>query len=182
MSRRRSRLVRGAAWVSAWDRRFGLRLRIIPTSRVFGPLRALGVAGSVAPPVLLVLLLARLFRGGYRRDTTLLATVLLGTTGTAVLLRGLIRRERPTHWRSPIPGSAHSFPSGHAASSLALAIILAQLVPRGRSRWLAGGLGGGFVLGSGYARVALGLHHPSDVAGGWGVALLWVGMAVLGRR
>jgi membrane-associated phospholipid phosphatase len=65
-----------------------------------------------------------------------------------------------------------SYPSGHAANSMALAMAAALLWPKARP-WI-------FLLPLvvGYSRLYLGKHYPSDVLAGWVVgafaaALLW---------
>lgn len=62
--------------------------------------------------------------------------------------------------------SCRSFPSGHAAVAVALALGLAVTYPRGR--WLFWSLG----CGAGLQRVVYGDHFPSDVLAG--AAIGWV--------
>jgi undecaprenyl-diphosphatase len=78
-----------------------------------------------------------------------------------------------------------SFPSGHAASSLSVALPLAEVLPYP----FAGGLVVVAVLVGG-SRCYLGVHYPSDVAAGWalaGIAFLaaspvlgWLGLLAAG--
>lgn len=71
------------------------------------------------------------------------------------------------HVSSGRPGS--SYPSAHAANSMAAALGLIVLPPltlgrrASRARWLALLL----PLAVGWSRVHLGKHYPSDVAAGW---------------
>lgn len=73
-----------------------------------------------------------------------------------------------------------AFPSGHATSSMTV-VLAAGLVlawPSKRPwRWLAGAAV--FGVGVGVSRVAFGLHEPSDVAGGWLLALATVAVVRL---
>lgn len=68
-----------------------------------------------------------------------------------------------------------SFPSGHSAASLAVAVPLALAL---------GGLAGWGILALalvvGFSRCYLGVHYPGDVLAGWLLALLgvWAGVAV----
>ena len=63
----------------------------------------------------------------------------------------------------------HSFPSGHTATAVGLAVALSALYPRGR--WLFGL----FAVLAGCQRIVSGAHYPSDVclaaALGWFVAV-----------
>jgi undecaprenyl-diphosphatase len=56
---------------------------------------------------------------------------------------------------------ASSFPSGHAATSAAGAVILSVLVGRGIWPWLAA-----LALLIGFSRVYVGVHYPGDVLAG----------------
>lgn len=74
----------------------------------------------------------------------------------------------------------YSFPSGHAEVSLALVLSLYLLLgvsqPRGNrfgpAFWvLALGLPWAFLVG--LSRLYLQVHYPSDVLGGWVLAVAW---------
>lgn len=86
------------------------------------------------------------------------------------------------------PAESRSFPSGHATSSMAFVAAAATLAWPTRRRWPAIGLGAAFTALVGLSRVALAVHYPSDVLGGWAlsvacVALVWLAVrALLGPR
>lgn len=72
------------------------------------------------------------------------------------------------------------FPSSHAAGSLALVAALAFLAWSTRWRWLVLALSIALVVLYGAALVYTRSHYPSDVVGGWCVALFWTcGFALL---
>jgi len=115
------------------------------------------------------------------------AALLLAVTviGERFLVDGLklwIGRSRP-----PID-AAHAlqsmaFPSGHAANSLTAFLAVALIAVPVPYRWSAtvAALILGFMVG--LSRIILGVHWPSDVVGGWALALLSVGAALaIGRR
>lgn len=80
----------------------------------------------------------------------------------------------------PFPGGGlDEFPSGHAAGTLALALVIVLLVP---SRWRASAgvvlIGLAFAVGFG---LVLGrVHYATDVLGGWLLSLAWVPLVWLG--
>ena len=75
------------------------------------------------------------------------------------------------------PGN--SFPSGHALDSTVfygvMLLVFLPIIPR-RLRRLAIALVIAFVVMIGVSRVALGVHYPSDVAGGWLLGVAWLGI------
>jgi undecaprenyl-diphosphatase len=109
----------------------------------------------------------------------LVVVTILGALLLSACLKAALPRVRPDPWFGvPVPRSG-SFPSGHALVAMAffggLAAVLARRTPRLGLR-LA--LAAGAVVASllvGLSRVYLGVHYPSDVVAGYGVALLWVG-------
>ena len=97
------------------------------------------------------------------------------TAAVVFVIKLSVRRSRPQgEWgkiyRSTDP---HSFPSGHAARAMMLAVVALGLGPT----WpgLALLLWAPLV---GMARVALGVHYPSDVAAGMVVGII-MGFVVL---
>ncbi|MFJ4716442.1 phosphatase PAP2 family protein [Streptomyces sp. NPDC088785] len=109
-----------------------------------------------------------------RRDPVLAAwlavTCLLGTL-LQQALKALVDRPRPV-WPDPVD-SAHyaAFPSGHAMTATVVCGLLLWLLRRsgtgGAWWWTALALSVVSVLGVGLTRLWLGVHWPSDVAGGW---------------
>ncbi len=93
--------------------------------------------------------------------------------------KGLASRPRPT--TALVPVSASSFPSGHALAAtvgvLALGAALSPLT--GRSAGVPAALAGAVVvLAVGFGRVALNVHHPSDVVAGWALGYLYFALCV----
>lgn len=139
---------------------------------------ALSAAGTAA---LLWIGLAPLLAVWARRP--LLATTLLtaATVWTADVLAGLLKgavgRERPyqvLEIAEPLLrwDAGSSFPSGHAATSAAGAVILTYLV--GRGGWALALLAAGVA----FSRVYIGVHYPLDVLAGAALGL-GVGLAAV---
>ena len=102
-------------------------------------------------------------------------------------LKELVGRSRPPVGTSAQDGvrpiidlwGNDSFPSGHAASAATLAAVLWFVGPRVfRYRGWISGLGI-LALISGFHRVGLGVHYPSDVFGGFSVAFLLLAVLIL---
>jgi membrane-associated phospholipid phosphatase len=75
------------------------------------------------------------------------------------------------------PDSKYSFPSGHASLSAAFAFVLVLLTWSTRWRWPALGFGALFAALLGEALVYENWHLPSDVLGGWCLAVACGAMA-----
>ena len=103
-------------------------------------------------------------RSGTRAAVRALATVGAQSAAVEVVVKRIARRARPSNgvalkFRARRPPST-SFPSGHAASATAAAILLADGMP-GWGAPLAL-----LALAVAWSRLQTGLHHLSDVVGG----------------
>lgn len=124
-----------------------------------------------------------------RRHHQLAAYVAVTGLGLAALIplsKELVGRERPDV-ALPV---AHlptnpSFPSGHAMTAMvtwgALTLVALPVVRAARRRWLVAATVG-FVLLTGFTRVALGVHFPSDVIAGWALGGAWLAVTALAFR
>jgi undecaprenyl-diphosphatase len=81
------------------------------------------------------------------------------------------------------PAAGWAFPSGHTTASAAVALITVlvcwSMLRRRVSRVVLAGLAGAWAVAVGVSRVALVVHWPSDVAGGWLLVLAVVPMIAL---
>lgn len=116
--------------------------------------------------------------GEWRGRAVFLGVGLVFMAAAVILLKFTIRRPRPEgEWGAIYRiTDPHSFPSGHAARSAALAVIGLAIGP--------GWFGLALTLWApwvGLSRVALGVHYLSDVLAGWLVGVL-MGLIALGLR
>lgn len=147
--------IKHPAWVWFWDL----------VSYVLGPtpLRVLGMVGAV---------ISALKRNV--QATLLLLTCLPLSTYVTAAAKDLAGRPRPVTALVAIPQT--SFPSGHALEAMAGALALLTVVLpllSGSVRWIAVAVAALCVLAVGTARVALNVHHPSDVMAGWALGYLY---------
>jgi membrane-associated phospholipid phosphatase len=80
------------------------------------------------------------------------------------------------------PAENRAFPSGHATSSMAFAAAAVTLAWPTRRRWQVLGVAAAFTFLVGLSRVALAVHYPSDILGGWALAIACVALVRLALR
>lgn len=97
-------------------------------------------------------------------------------------LKDIVARPRPHLWSGAQIVQSYSFPSGHATAAAATAAALAFAVYAvyGRRAALAASLAGALAAVTiGFSRLFLGVHWPTDVVGGFALALAWVSLVFL---
>lgn len=156
--------IKHPAWVSFWD----------------------GVSTVFAPPVFRVLAMAAAIAAVWRHRVraALFLLVVVEPSGVLTqLAKDAVDRPRPV--TALAAASSSSFPSGHALGvMLGVGALLVVAVPllRRRARLVAVCVGAAVVASVGVARVALNVHHPSDVLAGWALGWAYLcGWAVLLR-
>jgi undecaprenyl-diphosphatase len=112
------------------------------------------------------------------RAALLLITVFTGRL-LVELQKLIVGRDRPGVDEHLEAMTSMSFPSAHTANSMITFLAIAILVPVGqRNRAVSIGIALVLSLLVGWSRVALGVHWPSDVIGGWAFGLLWVAVCI----
>ena len=158
-----------------------LEHRTAELTSVASAVTATGASGVLVP----IVFLAALVRGrdawlGRLRQALAVTAVLLVGIGLRLALVNLIARPRPP--RSDWAGFAHgyAFPSGHTTTSALSAGLLIWLVlGRLTGVWRAtvATVLACWALAVGMTRAYLGVHWPTDVLGGWLLALAWLSLA-----
>ena len=118
------------------------------------------------------------YKHHWRRATAVFFVTLIGRALVTAQKYG-IERLRPEEREHLAVVTNPSFPSGHAAGSMIVYLTLALVLFSGtRWKWpaIAAALALSFAVG--VSRNMLGVHWPSDVAGGWAFGLLWVMVAL----
>jgi membrane-associated phospholipid phosphatase len=126
----------------------------------------------------LVLIAVALVRRRFRVAGVILGLLLL-TGFTTQTLKPLLASPRYDEWLGSGQIAAASWPSGHATAAMTLALCAVLAVPA-RARPTVAVIGALFAIGVSYSVLALGWHFPSDVLGGFLVAMTWTLLAVSG--
>jgi membrane-associated phospholipid phosphatase len=124
-----------------------------------------------AVPVIVALLRHR------PRVAVMLALVLLGANETTQLLKPLLAGPRdPVSWQ---PLTDATWPSGHATAAMSLALCSVIAAP---ARWrpIVATAMAAFAVAVCYSFLELGWHYPSDVLGGFEVAMTWTLLGIAG--
>lgn len=168
-----------------WDRALLLALRtpghpddLIGSRGVEEAVRDFTALGgtTLVSLVTVVAALVFVFHRRARHAAVMLGAVTLAWVSSETA-KGLYHRPRPDLVPHAVYVYSGSFPSGHstlaAACYLTLAMLVASLETRRRTKALAYGLAGAVLAGVGVSRVYLGVHWPSDVLAGWCLGAIW---------
>lgn len=124
--------------------------------------------GKTAVAVPLVCLAAVcLWRFGKLRAAVFVPLAALLPTLNMLWIKAWIQRPRPLLWPRAVEEVNFSFPSGHSTFSAAVAVMLILLCYRTAYLRTAFAVGILFALLTGFSRVYLGVHYPTDVWAGW---------------
>jgi undecaprenyl-diphosphatase len=118
-----------------------------------------------------------------KRAAALMTTNMVGAWILNDSLKLLFHRARPEPFFGILPPGDYSFPSGHSLCSFCFyGMITALFIRRIQNRAARGVIIGAAALiiaGVGLSRVYLGVHYPTDVLGGWSMALCWISFLLM---
>lgn len=111
--------------------------------------------------------------------SALLLIIIFGGRLMVELQKAVVGRPRPGVDPHLEAVTSLSFPSGHSANSMITYLAIALLVPvKQRNRAISVGIGLALAVQVGWSRVALGVHWPTDVLGGWSFGILWIAVCM----
>lgn len=144
------------------------------------------LGGVVGVVIVVALALLWLLRSGRRADAVLLLLVTIGVQVLVALLKNRYERPRPDTGSPIALPDSYSFPSGHAATGIAVGAALGVLAaerlrsPARRAVTVALAVLVGLAIGA--SRVVLNVHFLSDVLAGYCVGLAWLCVCLIGRE
>jgi undecaprenyl-diphosphatase len=116
-------------------------------------------------------------------DAVFVAAAALGGVALDQVMKLHFKRLRPDLPWAFVHEHSFSFPSGHSVLAMVLyGVIVYKTQDKLPGKWAKAALMVGaflMVAGIGVSRVYLGVHYPSDVAGGYFVGAVWLA-AVIG--
>ena len=116
-------------------------------------------------------------------DAVLVVAAALGGVALDEVMKLHFKRMRPEVPWAFVHEHSFSFPSGHSVLAMVMhGVIVYKTQDKLSSKWAKAALMVGaflMVVGIGVSRVYLGVHYPSDVAGGYFVGAVWL-TAVIG--
>lgn len=152
------------------------RLRETP---LYLPLGIVALSGNVLPYAVLALLVMRaaVKAGGLLAGGAVAAVIFVPNAVTQALKVVTAEDRVGAAETARVGVAAESWPSGHATASLILVLCAVAVAPPAR-RGLVAGLGAAYSATVGLAVVTLGWHFPSDVVGGYLVAMTAAALAL----
>jgi len=144
-----------------------------------------GLGASPAVAVAALIATAFLWASSRWREIAALWMVWAGAELTSWTLKDLLGRPRP-QFLDIASASSFSFPSGHAAMSMAiygfLAYAIARGMPSNRRRRAVVASAVILILTIGFSRIFLSVHYTSDVLGGFAVGGIWCLLGIAACR
>jgi membrane-associated phospholipid phosphatase len=164
-----------------WDVEFAAWLHAHALAPLIDVFKVVSLAGNVVFLAAVVLAtVAFLVRRGAFNETVLVCAVAVGIEVLNAGLKLAFHRPRPRLAYTHL--DTYSFPSGHAAGSVAIYGVLVFLMvrhARPRKAFAWGLLFLGLVVTIGFSRLYLEAHYLSDVLAGLALGILWLSASLL---
>ena len=141
------------------------------------------IGGAILIPIGVLFALAALVSGRVRM-AVIVAVMLVGAALFTDVMKDFVARPRPPG-EALAPTVTFSFPSGHTLNSTVTYGLIALVAWRSRLslgvRRALVGVCAALPILVGLSRIALGVHYPSDVLGGWlgGIAFVALGACLI---
>ena len=156
----------------------------ISQPRLTQALRAISAVGSpFASTLLAVIAIVTFMVLSRRHDAVVLALTIAGANIVDHVLKVSFHRPRPTPFFDLPEPESFSFPSGHALVAFCFCAMAARLLSAPIQRlairsaiWITATL---ITLVIGFSRIYLGVHYPSDVAGGYAAGAAFTAFVIL---
>lgn len=143
------------------------------------------LGGSQTSRVLIPLAVGWLVIRRQHRLAAFVAVTGIGAWALTAGVKALVDRARPTVEVAVATVPDASFPSGHALGSTVtygvLLLVFLPVVPA-RLRRAVTAATVALVVAIGLTRIALGVHFPTDVIGGWSLGVVWLGVTTTALR
>lgn len=183
-----ARLMSGQGWLTTFDQALASGLARTLPEGALGWVAVFTALGNRHWLIALAIGLIVWLLWRRQRRMAVFGAIVMG--GAGLLTTGFkhaLQRVRPEHLHGYALETGWSFPSGHAAGSLAVyafacVVIMRNLGPRGR-RWCLI-LSATLIGAIGLSRVLLQVHYASDVVAGFALGLAWLALclALVGPR
>ena len=132
-------------------------------------------SGDINEIVILAVIAVLVLKRKQRMADAFFVTItVVGVVVLNLVVRASVQRPLLLSDESFAPTFDSGFPSSQAADTFALVFVLTVLCWPTQWRWPMAVAGASFLLAVGLSRVHLGMHYPSDILGGWLLALTWV--------
>lgn len=136
---------------------------------------------GTAPAIIVVTLVVvvQLTRGRRWPDIVVLVVAAIGAILLSTVTKNIFARPRPVEFFR-VYAPPNSFPSGHTLNAASMALALGFVLWRSETRRGARIAGTAalavYAACVGASRVVLGVHYPTDVLGGYLLAIAWVAL------
>jgi membrane-associated phospholipid phosphatase len=159
----------------AWDTAISRYLQQPTTHKANAMMTLIARSGDLGEVVVIAAITALvLIRRQKIGDVLFVAVALAGVVVLNLVVRTSVQRPLLLSHESFVPTFESGFPSSQAADTFTVAFVLTILCWPTQWRWIVAIVGVFYLLAVGLSRVHLGMQLPTDILGGWLLALTWI--------